>query len=480
MTAETILECELMEGRQGANLAQSLSSVAVVGLIDLTFSLAANIIFPRTVPKVEYASYRLFVLYAGYAGIFHLGLLDGLYLRAVGHEPQAVPSALVRRVGRALLLLQALGALIVLPILFRFQIPDASVALPILLVAIVVGTNFLTLYTYLLQATNNFVPVARVVGSARTVGALAAIGFIVAGFATASWLSVCLLGPVLVAVTLLRRRARRMPWADSSPARDGAGAAVLPGLWRQGATLFLGNLGITAALTVGTLFASLVLARQTFADYAFAAGLASLTVVGFEWLGVAAAPLHARAARAGLKSTQWEVLLLALMWLTPAVYWAAVVVVRSFLPAYNASLGVLAWLAAGLPFIGVLRTRAVTVCRALGRQDLALRLGGIGAPLILATVGAGWVFGHSTTWIAIGWTGGFAVVGSVVWLAVARSGRLPAFSIDVLLVCAAAAAFAVFLVARAVPNPIVGVAGYLIVGAVVVPVGGRLLVRAKA
>ncbi len=463
-----------------SGLARSLSSVVLVGVIDLSFSLAANVFFPRAVPKVEYAAYRLFLLYAAYAGILHFGLLDGLYLRMVGRDVEAVPRELIVRVGRALLVLQALAALVAIPTLLRLKLPDESVSLPLVLVAMLVGTNLLTFHTYLLQATNHFVPVARVVGSTRTAGAVAAMLLIVTGLATARWLSLCLLVPVLMSVTLLGKTTRAMKWGQAIPPGEQTAPVALRTLWQAGAALFLGNLGITAALTGGTLLASMVLSRSLFADYAFAAGLASLMVVGFEWLSVAAAPLHAGAVRSGLSSAVWETLLLALLWLAPLVYWCAAAIVPSYLPAYRSSLEVLAWLTASLPFIGIVRVRATTVCRALGRQDLFLQLGGIGAPLVMAAVTVGWLVGHSGTSIAAGWAAGFVLVGSLVWLLIARAGRLPSFHVEAILVASAVAAGVAFAALHPLQNTTLALGAYLTVGAMGFGLARRGLGGARA
>jgi hypothetical protein len=132
---------------------RSLSSLVAVGAIDIGFSLAPNIVFPRTVPKTEFAAYRMFLLHSGYAGILHFRLLDGLYLRAVGHDPGEVPAELVSRVRRELWALQCLALLAILPLLLRFSVPDASIGLSFVLIGTVVATNPLIFYIYLLQGT---------------------------------------------------------------------------------------------------------------------------------------------------------------------------------------------------------------------------------------------------------------------------------------------------------------------------------------
>ena len=471
--------CQETGARGGAGLLRNVLQVGAVGAIDIGFSLTSNILFPRTVPKAEFAAYRMFLLYAGYAGIFHFGLLDGLYLRVVGHDAEDVPAELVSRVRRSLWVLQCLASFAIVPLLLRFRIPDASISLPVVLVGTIVATNLLTFYTGLLQATNHFSLVARTVAGPRVVGVVAAIVLIVLGVATALRLALCVLTPVLVSVVLLGGSSRSMPWRGKGGESE-PGRVALLGVWRDGVALFLGNMGITTSLTAGTLMASLVLERRAFADYAFAAGICSLMFVGFEWLAVAAAPLHARFVRTGSASAEWERFLLALMWLSPTVYWGAVLVVHFYLPSYEASLGLLVWFAGSLPFVGIVRTRAATVCRATGRQDVYFRLGGFGAMLVGSTVVAAWAAGGSATWIAAGWAVSFAVLGSTVWLVVARGGRLPDLQGDTILVISAAAVALAFAVVHLVPNGAVSLAAYVAVGAVGFELGRRSLAGRSA
>jgi hypothetical protein len=467
------------EGARAAgrtDLFRNLFHVGAVGAIDISFSIAANIFFPRAVAKEEYAAYRLYLLYVGYAGVLHFGLLDGLYLRIVGRQPQEVSTILLSQVRGALLSLQVLISLAVLPMLLRFDVPDASLAMPLVLVGTVAATNLLTFYTFLLQATNNFGSVAWAVGTSRATGAVVAIALILSGGATALWLSLCQFVPVAVAAGWLARRSTLMRWGEAASGGKTTWVA-LPPLWRAGATLFLGNLSVTLALTMGTLMASIVLERRLFADFAFAAGLASVMVVGFEWLATAAAPLHVRLVESGTGTSGWETPLLALMWLAPMVYWGAVIVVRGYLPAYLPALAYLAWFAASLPFIGIVRTRAGTVCRALGRQDVFLKLGLYGAAVVGGTMAAAWALRPSAASIAVGWTIGFAVMGSVVWLLVARAGRLPALRVDAVLVASAVAVSITFSIFRSLPNRALGLAAYLAVGVLGFELARRGLAR---
>ena len=50
-------------------------------IISMAVSFVTALIVPRFIDEYQYASWQIYVLYAGYVGVLHFGLLDGLVLR---------------------------------------------------------------------------------------------------------------------------------------------------------------------------------------------------------------------------------------------------------------------------------------------------------------------------------------------------------------------------------------------------------------
>ena len=147
------------------------------------------------------------------------------------------------------------------------------------------------------------------------------------------------------------------------------------------------------------------------------------------------------------------------------------------LPSYASSLGLLAWFSGGLPFLGIVRSRASVVCRATRRQGAFLRFGAASSVVAGAAVVAGWMYGNSATWIAAGWTLAFALLGSVGRLVVARGYRLPTARVEIVLVASALAAAGAFVVAQQVPGHAGKALAYFAIAAVGLPLGRLGLVR---
>ena len=50
-------------------------------VISLIVSFIMNLILPKYISEYQYAYWQTYLLYVGYVGVFHFGLLDGILLR---------------------------------------------------------------------------------------------------------------------------------------------------------------------------------------------------------------------------------------------------------------------------------------------------------------------------------------------------------------------------------------------------------------
>jgi O-antigen/teichoic acid export membrane protein len=117
---------------------------------------ALPFLLPRWLSMESYGEYRLFVLYGGFAGALHFGLLDGALVRWAAHSRRRLraelrPSLAFLLLQQGALLLPAIGLLV---IWFRHQ-PWFLVGLAVLLYAVV--WNAAVLGQFALQAEKSFV-----------------------------------------------------------------------------------------------------------------------------------------------------------------------------------------------------------------------------------------------------------------------------------------------------------------------------------
>ena len=65
-------------------LQKGILAVLIANMINVIFSLANNFLLPKYLPIESYAGIKEFQLYVSYVGLFHLGFVDGIYLKYGG------------------------------------------------------------------------------------------------------------------------------------------------------------------------------------------------------------------------------------------------------------------------------------------------------------------------------------------------------------------------------------------------------------
>lgn len=119
-----------------------------------------TLILPKIMNISEYGYYQLFVFYAGYLGVLHLGWADGIYLRYCGTNARDINRHIIKKQIVMFLALQGLVA-IILAIIGIYQ-PDVNKkSIYYALAIFVVVTNTKTLFIYLLQATSKIIEYAK-------------------------------------------------------------------------------------------------------------------------------------------------------------------------------------------------------------------------------------------------------------------------------------------------------------------------------
>lgn len=152
-----------------ANLAKRniLYSVSAQ-VISLAVSFITGLIVPKFIPEIQYAYWQTYVLYVGYTGVFHFGILDGMVLRFSQYDYENLDK---RRIRTHLLFLLCLESLFAFS-LFLFSIGMDSYENRRIFAFVAIGLiskNLFTFSSYLLQITNQISRYARLVVSHRVI-----------------------------------------------------------------------------------------------------------------------------------------------------------------------------------------------------------------------------------------------------------------------------------------------------------------------
>lgn len=151
-----------------------------VQIISLGVSFILNLILPKYIDEANYALWQSFLLYSGYVGILHFGLLDGIVLRYSQYDYEELDKARISSQFR--LMLSALSVFCLTGIIVSSCVSNTQTSNVILFVAITILTkNLFTYNSYLLQLTNRINNYATVIIGQRISFGFLVIVFIIIG-----------------------------------------------------------------------------------------------------------------------------------------------------------------------------------------------------------------------------------------------------------------------------------------------------------
>ena len=134
-------------------IAKNLSLTVLAQAISIFANFIFGFIVPKFVSEYTYAYWQIFLLYLGYTGLFHFGLLDGIVLRYSNYDYDELDKARISSQFKMLLLLisvMGIGGCVV-----ALFLNDAITSEIVVLVAIGIITKNLFIYTTLaFQITN--------------------------------------------------------------------------------------------------------------------------------------------------------------------------------------------------------------------------------------------------------------------------------------------------------------------------------------
>ncbi len=132
-----------------ANVVMSIAAQ----IVSLAVSFVLTLVLPRFIDKIQYAYWQTYVLYVGYVGVLHFGLLDGLVLRYSKYDYEELDKARLRSQFATLLIFTS--AVTVITGAVSLLALGGTNKLIFSLVAIgIVTKNLVTYSSYMLQITN--------------------------------------------------------------------------------------------------------------------------------------------------------------------------------------------------------------------------------------------------------------------------------------------------------------------------------------
>jgi O-antigen/teichoic acid export membrane protein len=248
-----------------------IHTVANLGMLACSGALA--FVLPRFLSVDDYGYYRLFLLYAGFAGILHLGFLDGLLLRWA-----ARPAPRLRReLSGAMVFLTLVQAALVVPIIVAVGIllPRMFLGLALTIALYALLWNWTALGYCALQALKLFTHLSFFTFLGPFLLLVAAVGLhLTHRLDLRAIILVCLVSNLVAALFLWLFVRNRVPGTRHVSRNIWSGGLVHVGL---GWSVLSANLLATVALSLDRLVLSRGFPIRQFAIYSFAANALALT-----------------------------------------------------------------------------------------------------------------------------------------------------------------------------------------------------------
>lgn len=99
---------QIFKGANGYSFLKNFFWVAFSNLINLTIALFIGFLFPKYVSTETYAIYKTYNLYIPYAGLFHMGLINGIYIRYGSYSYNQLPKKELSNLGKFIFIQQIL------------------------------------------------------------------------------------------------------------------------------------------------------------------------------------------------------------------------------------------------------------------------------------------------------------------------------------------------------------------------------------
>ncbi len=176
----------LTKPKKQVKLTKNIVISITAQLVSLLVGFVINLIVPKFIGEYDYAHWQSYVLYVGYVGIMHFGLLDGIVLKYSQYDYDEIDKARLRSQFKVLLVLNSIISIV--SIFLLSIILDFPFKLVFIFVAIGITTkNIVTYSSYTFQITNRINKYAILTISHKGFYGLLVVAFLLFGCENFFW-----------------------------------------------------------------------------------------------------------------------------------------------------------------------------------------------------------------------------------------------------------------------------------------------------
>lgn len=333
--------------------------IVIVGnIINILSGVAVGFILPKILTVEEYGSYKTYILYITYLGLFSMGFVDGIVLKYGGFDYNQIDKKLFRAYFKFFNYLGTIFSVLLL-LLILVVIPSNNYFVAIAVVLSLIPLNGTGYFQQVSQITRRFKELStrKIIQSVATCIAL---------FSLLLYCREDTISYKIYVIFLLMLNYIMYIWYIYTYKDIVFGTAYsfrdllsdLKNLIRIGAPLMVGNLCYTLILNIDRQVVNIYFEKENFAIYSFAYSLLSLVTVAIAAVSTVFYPTFKRLDEKKLllkfgfmKSTTTIIALLLI-----SVYFPFDIFVRWYLPQYSESLPIVKIVLPGMVLTAVLNS----------------------------------------------------------------------------------------------------------------------------
>ena len=326
-----------------SGIAKNLILSMTAQIISLTVSFVLGFVVPKFIDEFQYSYWQMYVLYVGYVGVLHFGLLDGIVLRYSQYNYDELDKTRMRSQFQFLLVftsvLTGLGCLI-----FSFLLGGAYLWIAILVCCGIITKNIFTYTSYTFQITNRINKYAILVIAQRVVYAVVVVILLAIGVNHFIWYCIAELFGDVFAIVLGSFFNKGMYFGKALPIKE-----CFKESWINiSAGLFLMIANLSSALIVGA--AKMIIQWRwdelVFGKIAFSFSITNLFLTFVTAISVVLFPSLKRMDEKELPALYGKIrnIISPLLFFALILYFPVCKILQLWLPNYTVS----------LPYLGIL------------------------------------------------------------------------------------------------------------------------------
>ena len=280
------------------NLFKSLNYTVTANFLILGISIILNLVVPKYLGVADYGYWQLYVFYSGYVGFFHLGWIDGIYLKIGGEEYENLDKRSLGTQFRYLLLFELFLAVLISIYALLFVLDPNRQIIWLATAAMLVIANLKSYILFILQSTNRIKEYAKLSRDDRYLYLIGAVGYLLLGgrnplilimMDVVSKLVVTLWGMILIKDIVTAKRQRFSLTIGEAITNI-----------RIGSNLMLGNIASMLILGVSRFLVERSWSIETFGKLSFALSISNMFMLFISSVSVVLYPVLRRTNQSNL------------------------------------------------------------------------------------------------------------------------------------------------------------------------------------